>query len=596
MKDTLACIWFLFALIFVAVDAGASWLIDEERYHVSAHGQKSCHDCHADIADKSLHPDPTEVNKTLPDFYRLGQCTACHEEVLEDVNEGTHGGEKITNEQEFNFCIGCHDPHYQLSYIDLTVDLDLTLPKAVKCSICHELQNELPQFLPEDEQCMNCHRSMAPEAAGATAYISKLCFHCHADSAISKKPGNFARLDTSMYSTTVHSDITCTTCHLQAVEFQHVNQALGDCRRCHLPHDEKVTHDAHIRVSCEACHLNQVSAVKDSKGGRIRWQIQRQPDELSVIHAMVSSSEDVFCRRCHFAGNTIGAAAMVLPAKSVMCMPCHTATFSAGDTTTLIALIIFGFGIFAIGSIWFSGSLAGAATSGEGAKFIKTIQSIPDVIFSYRIVTILEALIFDGLLQRRLFRVSRIRWFIHAVIFFPFLFRFVWGLSALAGSIWFPEWQGIWLMLDKNHPLTAFMFDLTGVLAILGIVMILVRKYALGSEDRPEGLPKADWPAYGLMGGIVIVGFILEGMRIGMTGAPQGSQYAFLGVVISRLFNEQNLTDIYGYVWYVHAILTGAFVAYLPFSRMFHMIMAPVVLTINAASEFHKETIKSLLK
>jgi hypothetical protein len=37
----------------------------------------------------------------------------------------------------------------------------------------------------------------------------------------------------------------------------------------------------------------------------------------------------------------------------------------------------------------------------------------------------------------------------------------------------------------------------------------------------------------------------------------------------------------------VHAIFTGAFVAYLPFSRMFHMIMAPVSLAINATSRSH---------
>jgi hypothetical protein len=124
-------------------------------------------------------------------------------------------------------------------------------------------------------------------------------------------------------------------------------------------------------------------------------------------------------------------------------------------------------------------------------------------------------------------------------------------------------------------------------LVIVGVVLMLARKYALGSKDKLEGLSRADWPAYSLMGGIIIFGFILEGMRIAMTGTPQGSQYAFLGYVISRLFAGADLTGIYGYMWYVHAIFTGAFVAYLPLSRMFHMIMAPVVLAMNAASSSH---------
>jgi nitrate reductase gamma subunit len=278
---------------------------------------------------------------------------------------------------------------------------------------------------------------------------------------------------------------------------------------------------------------------------------------------------------------------MVLPAKSVMCMPCHAATFSVGDMPTLIALIIFGVGILCAGSIWFSGSLVGVADSGVGSKFLKTIQSIPAVMFSSQMFSIIKVLILDGLLQRRLFRISKSRWFIHALIFFPFLIRFCWGLIALVASNWMPEWQGVWIMLDSNHPLTAFLFDLSGVLVILGVVLILARKYVLGSEDKLKGLPGADWPAYSLMGGIIIVGFILEGKRIAMTGTPQGSQYAFLGYVISRLFTGADLTGIYGYMWYLHAILTGAFVAYLPFSRMFHMIMAPVVLAMNAASSSH---------
>jgi hypothetical protein len=33
--------------------------------------------------------------------------------------------------------------------------------------------------------------------------------------------------------------------------------------------------------------------------------------------------------------------------------------------------------------------------------------------------------------------------------------------------------------------------------------------------------------------------------------------------------------------------LTGAFVAYLPFSRMFHIVLAPVLLAVNAADRRH---------
>ena len=98
-------------------------------------------------------------------------------------------------------------------------------------------------------------------------------------------------------------------------------------------------------------------------------------------------------------------------------------------------------------------------------------------------------------------------------------------------------------------------------------------------------MPRQDLLALGLIAGIVVVGFILEGMRIAMTGFPEGSFYAFVGYSIGRLFfSASSLAGVYGYVWYVHAVLTGAFIAYLPFSRLLHIIISPIVLLGNAAT------------
>jgi nitrate reductase gamma subunit len=193
----------------------------------------------------------------------------------------------------------------------------------------------------------------------------------------------------------------------------------------------------------------------------------------------------------------------------------------------------------------------------------------------------------DGFLQRRLFKVSKERWLLHAIIFYPFVFRFFWGMLGLIASLWWPQWPGTWAMLDKNNPLTAFLFDLSGFMVIIGVIGVLIRRQQNRSADSVSGLPTADWPAYALLGGIIMVGFILEGMRMTMTQSPQGAPYAFIGDAISRMLAGSELTAVYGYVWYLHAILTGAFVVYLPFSRMFHMIMAPVNMAINAAAKPH---------
>jgi nitrate reductase gamma subunit len=321
--------------------------------------------------------------------------------------------------------------------------------------------------------------------------------------------------------------------------------------------------------------------ARDAAGGGIGWRKPRHPDSISPIHRMQIPPKDDSCLTCHTRGNDIGAAAMVLPAKSVICMPCHAGTLSVGDTTTIISLLLFAAGLVAVGSVWFSGSFQ---TTGRRSTLMQSLRAVSGAVFSSRINAIISSSFLDGLLQRRLYRASKVRWFLHALIFYPFLFRFIWGIWALLASLYWPQWPGTWAMLDKNHPLTAFAFDLSGVTVMVGVVGMIIHRLSRREESTIAGLPAADWPAYALMGGIMIAGFILEGMRMAMTGNPAGASYAFVGDAVSRALSGFELTGIYGYAWYLHALLTGAFIVYLPFSRMLHMVMAPVVLAMNAAN------------
>ena len=300
---------------------------------------------------------------------------------------------------------------------------------------------------------------------------------------------------------------------------------------------------------------------------------------------MFVKADDRSCQKCHRPGNEIGAAAMVLPPKSILCMPCHAATFSVDDTTTIISLVIFLIGLVMVFSYVLSGSTAEGEDHGIAEKCIRIVGKACSVVFSSKVLSLAKVFFTDVLLQRRLYRQSRSRWVIHGLIFYPFLLRFLWGMIALIGSLWKPEWPFVWPMLDKNQPVTAFLFDLTGVILILGIVFALIRG-ARKMRTRLPDLPSQDRIALTLIGGIALVGFVLEGMRIAMTGFPGGSEWAFVGYGIGELFSQgSRLVNLYGYVWYLHALLSGAFLAYLPFSRLLHIILAPLVLTMNAASD-----------
>ncbi len=358
------------------------------------------------------------------------------------------------------------------------------------------------------------------------------------------------------HAASVHKDIQCLECHAQVAEEDHEQVAHVDCRQCHAPHAEKLIHDAHSRIACGTCHV---------KG---------------TVHQFETNNR---CGNCHFQGNTLGASSMVLPAKSILCMPCHVATFSVGDKTTLVSLFMFLVGLVGLGTIWFSGSIHRVGQS-SGRKIKVKTRLKPNTLFLSRFFQLLKTIFIEVVLLQRLFRQSPRRWTIHALIFFPFFFRFIFGMTALLLSMFLPDGSVTLAMLDKNHAMRALFFDVTGLMILMGLVAVIGRK----NHDQNGTITLLPEPGRGMpiiMGLIVFVGFLLEGLRIAMTGWPGGAEWAFLGYGISMLFKGMaGLTAIYGYVWYAHAILTGAFIALIPFTRMAHIITAPIVLIMNARS------------
>ncbi len=408
---------------------------------------------------------------------------------------------------------------------------------------------------------IGCPPVSAAQVDAGGDYTNAQCTECHEEM-------------TDDHALSMHGSIECLSCHTRAVEEDHEEVAAVDCRQCHAPHDEKVIHDAHTRVTCKACHMQAGIPTAGPESESVIWSGAFRPGSALLPHQALGSETDARCGNCHFQGNTLGASSMILPAKSILCMPCHVATFSVGDKTTLVSLFIFLVGMVGLGAVWFSGSIdKGAHRSAPGALF-------PDKFFC-----LLHTLIADVLFLQRLFRLSPARWIIHALIFFPFLFRFAFGLTALVFSIFLPDWPVTVAMLDKNHAMRAFLFDWTGLMILAGTAAAIIRsrnEQIVNIASLPE--PGRGMPA--LLGLIVLVGFVLEGLRIAMTGWPDGAGWAFFGYGVSLLLKSMSgLTDTYGYVWYAHAILVGAFMALIPFTRMSHIITAPIALIINARSE-----------
>lgn len=385
-------------------------------------------------------------------------------------------------------------------------------------------------------------------------YTNSQCAECHEEMA-------------DDHAASVHKDVQCLECHVQAVEENHEALAAVNCRQCHAPHDEKVIHDAHTRVACKACHQKDGIPVAEPETGLVIFSGNILSGRKLSPHQMVAERGDSLCQKCHFKGNALGASSMILPPKGILCMPCHAATFSIGDRTTFLSLLIFGVGMSGMCVVWFSGGrIRQSAHALQGGLSPLMVAMVADVLF-----------------LRRLFRLSPCRWLIHALIFYPILIRFAFGALTLSLSLIVPDTDLARAMLDKNNPLQGMLFDLTGLMIFTGVAAVLFRpKEGL---QTIANLPKPGRTMTVLLGLIVLVGFILESLRIAMTGWPSGAQYAFIGYGLSLLLKSvPEITTIYGYVWYVHTILTGVFIALIPFTRMLHIITSPVVLMADVRS------------
>lgn len=425
-----------------------------------------------------------------------------------------------------------------------------------------------------------CDRSQASLPVDSNKYNSSVhaqlsCLECHSDIV---KDSNHPSVEEISRSLDFFDNEQCIGCHGQVPgnsgsdeheDLKKIKKAASDpCISCHTRHHEKVAHDAHIDIPCVSCHMENVKPLRVMEGNRQIWAYEVDKKGEYDPHRMISEKDEI-CLRCHFKDNNLGASDHAPPAKSIICMPCHAATLSAGDVPSIAALIIFVTGISCIMVTWMSA--------------VRRDRKRNKVSFS-DLINSLRDLILDGLFQKRLLKISLKRWAIHAMIFFPFIFRFLFGIAALVLSLCRPDWELTWSILDKNSPVTGFLYDLSGLFILAGGCFMIMEKRSNRILRGIQALPKDNLFIYFLLGGIIISGFVLEGARISMTGSPEGSEIAFIGYGISRFLRQFDLGGIYIYLWYLHAIITGAFVACLPFSRMFHVFVAPLSLILKAAS------------
>jgi nitrate reductase gamma subunit len=264
-------------------------------------------------------------------------------------------------------------------------------------------------------------------------------------------------------------------------------------------------------------------------------------------------------------------------------MGCHSSSITLNDPVSIVSILLFLFGIGATLAFWFQGTMVEPSfTAREKLSYIG--EKAWQIIFSRKIWTLLKVFVVDVLLLRSVLKEGVGRWTIHSLIYLPIFIRFLIGLVLLILSALFPMSSKVAVLLDKNHPLFAFIFDFLGLCIILGAMAAILRRLQGKTQKAVTG--GQDYVVLGLIGAILLTGFWVEGMRILQTALPLAKALpSFIGYPISIFLSlfPVRWEVLYPYGWYAHAILTGALVAYLPFSKMFHMLISPLVVLVKAA-------------
>jgi heterodisulfide reductase subunit C/nitrate reductase gamma subunit len=309
--------------------------------------------------------------------------------------------------------------------------------------------------------------------------------------------------------------------------------------------------------------------------------------------------------------------------------------------TFYISLAIFIIGLLYKISRWLS------LTTTVQAKGISTSTRISSAlkgmvltIFSGKILTLVKVFLLDVILQRKVLREDFFRWITHMLIYGAFmLLVLMHALESVITSALFDTYAST---------INPFMFlrDLFGLLVIVGVCMALYRRCI---RKAPRLTTNAmDIYTIVLIAFIMISGILLEGAKIGSYSAYMGMveewagleedeeefkaltafwvteygtvapaikepfepdlleagreihemscagchskpQWAITGYPVARALKGIALgldrAGIHTLLWYLHFLACFIGLAYLPFSKFFHIITSPLSLLVNSVMD-----------
>lgn len=167
--------------------------------------------------------------------------------------------------------------------------------------------------------------------------------------------------------------------------------------------------------------------------------------------------------------------------------------------------------------------------------------------------------------QRRV--VERLKGFPHFFLFLGTLLLFLGTLIVFLETDILKHF-GFVILRDLSYFVFEFAMDLAGFLFIMGILLLLPTREREGKI---------------LLLGLLYIGisgFLMEATRISVS-QNEASKYSFIGKAISNLVGS-SLEGVYEAVWWSHAIVAFAMIAYLPYSNLLHSLTSLITSSLEA--------------
>ncbi|MCJ7530283.1 MAG: 4Fe-4S dicluster domain-containing protein, partial [Anaerolineales bacterium] len=165
-----------------------------------------------------------------------------------------------------------------------------------------------------------------------------------------------------------------------------------------------------------------------------------------------------------------------------------------------------------------------------------------------------------------------------------------WGMVALflGTALATVDWDvtrlfmGFQFLTDGLYVFYELVLDIFGLLLLLGLGMAVYRRYILRpvrlQNSLGGGLPLDDAYVLGMLALIAITGYLVEGLRIAVV-QPSWAAWSPVGKLLASIFIAQGdptNRNLHLAIWLTHTLVAFAFIASLPFTKLFHIVTTPL--------------------